>query len=612
MAPVRTGACFFWRLVRVIVIFIHMKDAIQTLWSAFSRYRWHITVLTVLAILSPLLEGIGINALIPLVSFFQGGLTGEPDFIVKTIQGLFTFIHVPFTFRYLLVFIFCLFVGRAVSVVIFGYVRGWVHADFLSKESEDVMRRTLLSAWPFTLKQKIGTMHNTLVRDVHQAGSLLGASVQILQSFSGFFMYLLVAINISPIMTAYTIGGGAVLLFILRPLLRRTQRIGQYAAGVEKQFAQFLSEHIIGMKAIKAAGVERLAIKSGTEHIRLLRTLSIRQSLVSTVSSSFFQPFSLALVVLLFFLTYNAPGFNILSFAASLYLIQKIFTYLESGQNGFQSISGLLPYVKNVTAFKRELDLHRERAEGNKPFIFEKEIVFNNVSFAYDPGRPVLDGVHFSLQAGETVGLIGPSGAGKTSIADLLLRLFKPSSGELFLDGVPSGAVSLESWRKHIGYVSQDVFLLNGTIEENIRFYNQALVMEDIEAATRQANIYDFIMSLPEGFKSITGDRGVMLSGGQRQRIALARALAGHPKLLILDEATSALDSASEKLIQESIRALHGSVTVFIIAHRLTTVEHSDRLLVLDHGKIVEEGTPQALLSRPDSYFSRHHGKRSS
>src|SRR3989344_5280747 len=148
-------------------------------------------------------------------------------------------------------------------------------------------------------------------------------------------------------------------------------------------------------------------------------------------------------------------------------------------------------------------------------------------------------------------------------------------------------------------------------MEENIRFYNQELTREDVERATKQANIYDFIMGLPEGFQTTTGDRGVMLSGGQRQRIALARALVGKPALLILDEATSALDHESEKLIQESIRALHGNVAVFIIAHRLSTVEHADRLIGLDQGKIVEGGTPAELLERPGSYFRTHHGASS-
>ncbi|MCX6787516.1 MAG: ABC transporter ATP-binding protein, partial [Candidatus Kaiserbacteria bacterium] len=436
-----------------------------------------------------------------------------------------------------------------------------------------------------------------------QSGSLLSSVAQIVQSFSGFCMYLLVAINISPTMTLYTVGGGAVLLILLRPFLRRGQSIGEQAAGVEKQFAQFLSEHIIGLKSIKAAGVERAAIADGSTHIRTIRHLSIRQSFVRSASGSFFQPLSIVLVVVLYVLTYQTPEFSIISFAASLYLIQKMFTYLESGQNALQTTSELMPYAHNVVASKRTLDLHSESSSGDVPFALAKELSFKDISFSYSEGTLILKDIDFSIRAGETVGLIGPSGSGKTSVADLLLRLFKPNKGSIFLDEVPSESFSLSEWRKHIGYVSQDVFLLNSTIEENIRFYNQELTAEDIENAAKQANIYDFIKGLPEGFKTITGDRGVMLSGGQRQRIALARALAGKPVLLILDEATSALDHESEKLIHESIRALHGKVTVFIIAHRPSTVAEANTILVLDHGHIVERGTPQELLENHASYF---------
>ena len=580
-----------------------MKSTIKTLWSAFGKYRWHVVALVVFGILSALLEGIGINAVVPLMSFFTGGGGATTDFITQTIKGLFAFFHIPFSFRYLLGFILCLFIARAVSVVVFGYIRGWINADFLGKESEEVMRRTLLSSWSFSLTQKIGTMHNTLVRDVQQTGGLLGAVAQIVQSFSGFLMYLLVAVNISPTMTFYALIGGVMLLFLLKPFLRYTQRLGEQAAGVEKQFAQFLSEHIIGMKAIKAAGVESDAIANGGAHIHLLRSISIRQSLARTASSSFFQPFSIVLVVVLFLLTYHTPEFNIISFAASLYLIQKIFTYLESGQNAMQSISQLIPYAQNISAFKRNLDMNKESSEGSTTFIFGKELAFKNVSFSYDENKKILNNANFSIRAGETVGLVGPSGAGKTSVADLLLRLFKPNTGEILLDGVPSTDIALSEWRKHIGYVSQDVFLLNDTIEENIRFYNQTLTEEDIKNAAKRANIYDFITGLPEGFQAKTGDRGVMLSGGQRQRIALARALAGKPKLLILDEATSALDHESEKLIHESIRALRGKVTVFIIAHRPSTVAEADTILVLGHGHIIEQGSPNELLQNSESYF---------
>lgn len=583
------------------------------LWRIFGNYRWRIIALIVLGIVGALLDGIGINAVIPLISFYTNASSGPTDFISNAIQSLFTFLHVPFTFRYLLAFILGLFMLRAVAVTLFGYIRGLISADFLGTESEGMLKRMMHASWPFLLKQKIGTLQATLVRDIQRTENLLQVFGQIIQSFSGFFIYLLIATNISPIMTLCTLIAGAGLLLVVRPLMARAQATGNLLIATEKSYAHFLSEHIIGMKAVKAAGVEEHALGSGGALVQTLRTLSIRMTLIRSMSSSLFQPFSLIFVIILFSITYRLPDFNMISFAAALYLIQKIFTYLESGQGALHSIRETIPYAQNVEGFKRMLDTHREvSVVGSAPFSLERELAFKDVSFSYGEGKQVLSGVNFSIAKGETIGLIGPSGAGKTSVADLLLRLFKPNEGEIVIDGKSIDTISTESWRRHIGYVAQDVFLLNASIEDNIRFYRPELSKEAIVAATKQANIYDFIQGLPEGFGTITGDRGVMLSGGQRQRIALARALADKPALLILDEATSALDSESEKLIQASIHALRGSVTVFIIAHRLSTIEHSDRLLVLDHGEIIEEGAPQELLARPDSYFSKHHGGRRS
>jgi ABC-type multidrug transport system fused ATPase/permease subunit len=203
------------------------------------------------------------------------------------------------------------------------------------------------------------------------------------------------------------------------------------------------------------------------------------------------------------------------------------------------------------------------------------------------------------------VGIIGPSGAGKTTLVDLILRLFRPVQGRIFVDGRDVSEVNLEEWRTVIGYVSQDMFLLNDSIENNIRFYNHRLSMAAIEKAAKMANIYDFIVSCPGKFDSVIGDRGIMLSAGQRQRIIIARVLARQPKFLILDEATSALDNEAEKEIQTVIENLKGKITVLVIAHRLSTVINADRLMVLDDGRVIEDGPPAKLLGDKNSYFSR-------
>lgn len=579
---------------------------IAVLWRMFGAYRAHIITLIALGVVGAALDGIGINAIIPLISFYTNASSAPTDLISRSIAAFFEFINVPFTFRYLLAFILGLFLLRAVAVTIFGYIRGRIGADFTGVESEAMLRRMLHASWPFLLTQKIGTLQGTFVRDIQRTENLLSVFGQIIQSFSGFFIYLLIAINISPIMTLFTLIAGAGLIFIVQPLMRRAQATADILIAAEKNYVHFLSEHIIGMKAIKAAGVAERAIESGRTIIGSLRSLSIRMAFIRSLSGSLFQPFSLIFIIILFVITYRLPNFSMISFAAALYLIQKIFTYLESGQGALHGIRETMPYIEHIESFKKRLDAEREAAgTGTAPFAFESGLAFSDVSFSYGKGKQVLSRVSFSINRGETIGLIGPSGAGKTSVADLLLRLFSPNSGAILIDGKPITSISSESWRRNIGYVAQDVFLLNASIEDNIRFYRPELSDIDIINAAKQANIYEFIMGLPEGLKTITGDRGVMLSGGQRQRIALARALAGEPSLLILDEATSALDHESEKLIHESIRSLHGKITVLIIAHRPSTVAEADTILVLGHGRIVEQGTPQELLQNHDSYFSK-------
>ncbi|MBI3634338.1 MAG: ABC transporter ATP-binding protein [Candidatus Yonathbacteria bacterium] len=580
----------------------------------FGRYRIQVTLLVILGFLGGMLEGVGVSAVIPALSFlFGGGEQLAGGVVSQAIKTFFVFFSIPFSFRYLLGMIAGLFILRAFILGIFTYVRARIGSEFVSEEMSDILSATFKARWPFLLKQKIGFVQNTIVLDVRRSANLLDVFTQVIQSFSGLLVYLIVALSISPRITLLTLGTGGILLFVLRPLVKKTQSVNEQASIIDKQFSQHMTEHIGGIKVVKASGEERRVLEKAKELLSSLQVLYVRNIVVQALGTIFIQPFSIVFIIIIFAFAYKAPGFNLAAFAATLYLIQKIFIYLQSGQSAIHSVSELLPYAANVLHFKDNLTHNIEvEPKEHKRFNFDTSLQFKNIGFAYDQGADiVLKDVSFIIKKGETIGLIGPSGAGKTSVADLFLRLFNPTTGEIILDGVNIQDIDLQEWRSRIGYVSQDIFLVNETIRHNIQFYEDTLSQEDIERATKQAHIYDFISCLPEGFDTIVGDKGVMLSVGQRQRIALARVLARRPDILVLDEATSALDNESELLVQKAINELRGKVTVFIIAHRLSTIMNADRLLVLRGGRIEEEGKPQDLLQNKDSYFykvnKKHH-----
>jgi len=242
---------------------------------------------------------------------------------------------------------------------------------------------------------------------------------------------------------------------------------------------------------------------------------------------------------------------------------------------------------------------------GAKPLRVDKgEIRFDNVSFAYDPERQILKNVSFEVPAGKMVAIVGPSGAGKSTISRILFRFYELSGGRVLIDGQNISDAQQRSLRAAIGMVPQDTVLFNDTIEYNIRYGRPEASEREVREAARLAQIHDFIMTLPQGYDSLVGERGLKLSGGEKQRVAIARTILKAPPILMLDEATSALDSHTEKDIQDALERVARERTSLVIAHRLSTVVHADNIIVLDHGEIVEQGTHLELLARGGLYAS--------
>jgi subfamily B ATP-binding cassette protein MsbA len=254
------------------------------------------------------------------------------------------------------------------------------------------------------------------------------------------------------------------------------------------------------------------------------------------------------------------------------------------------------------------LDVHtevKERPDAAPLQPFRRAIEFRDVVFAYEEGGRILGGVSFSVRAGQMIAVVGRSGAGKTTLVQLLPRFYDVSGGAIFIDGVDIRDVTLASLRREIGIVTQETVLFDDTVARNIAYGSQDASREQIEAAARAAHAHEFIVSLPRGYDTVVGERGQRLSGGQRQRLAIARAVLKDAPILVLDEATSALDSESERLVQEALANLLRNRTAFVIAHRLSTIRRADAIVVLERGRIVETGCHDELLARPSGAYSR-------
>ena len=472
---------------------------------------------------------------------------------------------------------------------------------------EGVVRdlRTRLFAHLMTLDlqlfQKIrgGQLLQRIITDVDQAKTVVSSVLaRLLQNLFEIVVAATILLSASWRLTLLAFIGAPLLILGMQVIVKRLRRQSRARADEWGEITSYVSERIGAMKLIRSYGAEQQEQSRFYDQATSYRKRVIRTQRYATLTSPVSELFGGMVLVLILW------GGTRAVFTHSGMTPEALITFLITALRMMSPIKSLSQFPATVAVALASADrvyqlLDTPSTEVDPPGVraatFTKEVRYDHIRFRYGEDRDVLHDVSFTIKRGEVVALVGPSGSGKTTLVEMLPRLHDPVEGTVRLDGVPLTELSRASVRAMIGMVSQDTVLLNDTVRNNITFGHPGATDTQIEAAARAANALEFIAELPEGYATMLGERGTRLSGGQRQRIAIARALLRDPPILLLDEATSALDTESERLVQEAIERLMQDRTALVIAHRLATVRDADRILVLDAGKIVEQGSHDEL-----------------
>jgi ABC-type multidrug transport system fused ATPase/permease subunit len=396
------------------------------------------------------------------------------------------------------------------------------------------------------------------------------------------------------------------LVLCIRYFSKKVHVLSHQEMEQEAMVSSHLQESLSSVSLIKAFSSEARTVKRFTSQLKEAFHISLEQTTVSSVASLVINsmPGMAKLIVLALGAYWVIQGHwslgSLLAFVAYLAYVFGPAQFLASANLQLQNARAALERVSALYDIIPEESL----VDGKTAERLTGEIEFKNVSFAYDAREPILNDISFRIQPGERVAIVGPSGVGKTTLLSLILRFYRPNAGEIYFDGQPARDYELGSLRQRIGYVAQSTLLLSGSIMENLRYGNPEAREEEVSRAAKVAGIHDFITSLPKGYETEIGEKGVKLSEGQKQRLALARAMVKDPDILVLDEPTSALDSQTEKTIFQSLPSYAEGKTLFVVAHRLSTIMNADRIFLLDQNRLIAIGTHESLMQSNDYYRS--------
>jgi ABC-type multidrug transport system fused ATPase/permease subunit len=509
-------------------------------------------------------------------------------------------IHLSVPVKTLFIAAFVLTLIRIALQVPLALLPAWIASGVQARLRRELFGAFTNASWAVQSADREGHLQDTMTSQVLQATTGAAQTTQLVITFFTFLVLMASAVALNALAALVVLVASVTLFALLRPLnslgasfARRLSKAQlQYAGGISESSRLAEETKVFGVGEAERARMDRL--------ISAAEQLFFRNQLIGRLSPSLYQSAIYLILVGGLAALYSAGSGHFAALGAVVLLIVRAGTYGQQAQGAYQGLRQSLPFIERL-----QDAVHRYASsappDGDLPLHRVESLAFERLTFGYRPGRPVLQEISFEVESGEAVGIIGPSGAGKSTLIQILLQLRAPDEGSYLVNGVPAQEFVRADWHRRIAYVPQQPRVIHASVAENIRYFRD-LDDEEILRAGQLARIHDDVISWPDGYDTIIGPRADAVSGGQQQRVCLARALAARPEVLVLDEPTSALDPHSETLIQESLTGLRHELTLFIIAHRMSTLDICDRVMVIKDGHMVAFETTD-LLQQNNSYY---------